>query len=128
MNYLYHGSKSAQNQSVEFSKALCYNGNAMKKDIHPTYYPEAKVTCACGNTFQVGSTKPTLEIEVCSNCHPFYTGQDKLMDKVGRVQKFRERLSKKQEKPRKTKAAKAKTSKTAETKQQGKVRVTKKTK
>ena len=71
----------------------------MKKDIHPTYYPDAKVTCACGNTFTVGSTKPTLAIEVCSNCHPFYAGQDTLMDKVGRIQKFRERLSKK-EKPK----------------------------
>ncbi len=72
----------------------------MKQGIHPTYYPEAKVTCACGNTFTVGSTLPTLEVEACSACHPFYTGQDKLMDKVGRVQKFKERLAKKQAPPR----------------------------
>ncbi|HCM36406.1 MAG: 50S ribosomal protein L31 [Candidatus Wildermuthbacteria bacterium RIFCSPLOWO2_02_FULL_47_9c] len=72
----------------------------MKKDIHPTYYPKAKVACACGNTFIVGSTQPTLEVEVCSACHPFYTGQDKVMDKVGRIQKFRERLAQKREAPK----------------------------
>ena len=65
----------------------------MKKDIHPTYYPKAKVTCACGNAFEVGSTLPSIDVEVCSNCHPFYTGKEKLMDKVGQVQKFRKRLS-----------------------------------
>lgn len=65
----------------------------MKKDIHPTYYPKAKVTCACGNAFEVGSTLPGIDVEVCSNCHPFYTGKEKLMDKVGQVQKFRKRLS-----------------------------------
>ena len=67
----------------------------MKKDIHPTYYPKAKVTCACGNAFEVGSTLPSIDVEVCSNCHPFYTGKEKLMDKVGQVQKFRKRLSQK---------------------------------
>jgi large subunit ribosomal protein L31 len=65
----------------------------MKKDIHPTYYPKAKVTCACGNAFEVGSTLPSIDVEVCSRCHPFYTGKEKLMDKVGQVQKFRKRLS-----------------------------------
>lgn len=65
----------------------------MKKDIHPTYYPKAKVTCACGNAFEVGSTLPSIAVEVCSNCHPFYTGKEKLMDRVGQVQKFRKRLS-----------------------------------
>jgi len=67
----------------------------MKKDIHPTYFPKAKVTCACGNTFLIGATKESIEVEVCSACHPFYTGKAKIMDKVGRVQKFRQRLSKK---------------------------------
>lgn len=67
----------------------------MKKDIHPTYYPKTKVTCACGNTFEVGSTLESIAVEVCSNCHPFYTGKEKLMDKVGQVQKFRKRLSQK---------------------------------
>ena len=77
----------------------------MKKDIHPTYYEKAKVKCACGNTFEIGSTQATIEVEVCSACHPFYTGQDKLMDRVGRVQKFRERLAKKEAPKQKKKPA-----------------------
>ncbi|MCH7605101.1 50S ribosomal protein L31 [Patescibacteria group bacterium] len=67
----------------------------MKTDIHPTYYPEAKIKCACGNTFIVGSTRESFEIEICSACHPFYSGKEKLVDKLGQVQKFRERLTKK---------------------------------
>ncbi len=61
----------------------------MKKDIHPKYYPDAKATCACGNTFIVGSTKPELNVEICSACHPFYTGKEKLVDAAGRVERFR---------------------------------------
>ncbi|MFH1714114.1 MAG: 50S ribosomal protein L31 [Candidatus Nealsonbacteria bacterium] len=68
----------------------------MKKDIHPKYYPEAKAQCACGNTFSVGSTKELLEVEICSQCHPFYTGKEKTMDAVGQVQKFRKRMAKKE--------------------------------
>jgi len=67
----------------------------MKKDIHPKYYPEAKVRCACGNTFTVGSTKEFIEIEICSKCHPFYTGKEKIIDTMGRVEKFKKRLEKK---------------------------------
>jgi len=63
----------------------------MKVDTHPTYFPEAKVTCACGNTFTVGSTKESIQVEICSNCHPFYTGNDKIMDTAGRVEKFKAR-------------------------------------
>ena len=60
-----------------------------KEELHPTYYPEAKVTCtSCKNTFTVGSTQPELKVEVCSNCHPFYTGKEVLMDTQGRVEKF----------------------------------------
>jgi large subunit ribosomal protein L31 len=60
-----------------------------KKEIHPQYFPEAKVTCSsCGNTFTTGSTQPELKVEVCSNCHPFYTGKEVLMDTLGRVEKF----------------------------------------
>ena len=66
----------------------------MKKDIHPPYY-QAKVSCACGNAFTVGSTKQTLEVEICSNCHPFYTGGSKIVDTAGRVEKFKARLAKK---------------------------------
>jgi large subunit ribosomal protein L31 len=63
----------------------------MKADIHPTYYPNAKVRCACGAEFTVGSTLPEIEIEVCSQCHPFYTGKGKLVDTAGRVDRFRAR-------------------------------------
>ena len=60
----------------------------MKKDIHPKYYPEAKMTCACGNNFATGSTLPELKVEICSACHPFYTGKQKLLDSARRVEKF----------------------------------------
>lgn len=70
----------------------------MKKDIHPKYYKDAKVRCACGNSFTVGSTKEFIEVEICSNCHPFYTGKEKIIDTLGRVERFRKRLEKKQEK------------------------------
>jgi large subunit ribosomal protein L31 len=59
----------------------------MKKNIHPTYY-RATVTCACGETFVTGSTKESIRVEICSRCHPFYTGQRKFVDAEGRVQKF----------------------------------------
>ncbi|OHA06989.1 MAG: 50S ribosomal protein L31 [Candidatus Sungbacteria bacterium RIFCSPLOWO2_01_FULL_47_10] len=67
----------------------------MKKGIHPTYYPDAKITCACGNTKTVGSTKEKIEVEICSSCHPFYTGKEKLVDTAGRIEKFKRRLAKK---------------------------------
>jgi large subunit ribosomal protein L31 len=66
----------------------------MKKDIHPKYNTKATVTCACGAKFNVGSTVDKAEIEICSRCHPFYTGQKKLVDTAGRVQKFKNRLEK----------------------------------
>ena len=69
----------------------------MKKDIHPQYYPNAKATCACGNTFTTGSTKPELNVEICSACHPFYTGKEKLIDTAGRVDRFRKMQTKKGE-------------------------------
>jgi large subunit ribosomal protein L31 len=68
----------------------------MKKDIHPKYYPKATVKCACGSTFKVGATQPVIETETCSQCHPFYTGKERDLDRIGRVQKFRARLAKKQ--------------------------------
>jgi large subunit ribosomal protein L31 len=66
----------------------------MKAKIHPTYYPKAKVSCACGNVFYVGSTKPEIQIEICSKCHPFYTGKEKLIDTAGRIERFASRRSK----------------------------------
>lgn len=59
----------------------------MKADLHPKYYL-AKVTCVCGNTFFTGSTKPELRVEICANCHPFYTGNQKIVDSEGRVERF----------------------------------------
>jgi len=75
----------------------------MKKDIHPKYFPNARVQCACGNSFNVGSTKEYVEVEICSKCHPFYTGKEKILDAVGQVQKFRKRLAKKQPSKKKKK-------------------------
>ncbi len=69
----------------------------MKKDIHPKYYTNAKVTCSCGNTFIVGSTMPEINVEVCSACHPFYTGTAKFIDTAGRVDKFQARMKKAEE-------------------------------
>jgi large subunit ribosomal protein L31 len=67
----------------------------MKKDLHPEYYPKAKVTCACGNSFTVGSTSKEIKVELCSVCHPFYTGKQKLVDSARRVEKFKEKMEKK---------------------------------
>jgi len=65
----------------------------MKDKIHPKYV-QAKVTCACGNTFTTGSTKPELHVEVCSNCHPFFTGKQHLIDIQGRVDRYNKRYAK----------------------------------
>lgn len=78
----------------------------MKKEIHPKYYPEAKVTCACGNKFTVGATVPEINVEICSHCHPFYTGTQELIDTAGRVEKFKIRREK--AKPKITKKIKVK--------------------
>ena len=67
----------------------------MKKDIHPDYV-ECTVTCGCGTTFKTRSTRPTINVEVCSRCHPFYTGKQKLMDTGGRVERFQKRYAKTQ--------------------------------
>jgi len=64
----------------------------MKKDLHPTYFAAAKVVCACGNSFTTGSTLQELHVEICSACHPFYTGKQKLVDTAGRVEKFQKRM------------------------------------
>lgn len=70
----------------------------MQTSIHPTYYDEATVTCVCGKTFVTGSTIPKIATEICSNCHPFYTGEKKFVDTGGRVDRFKklaERAAKK---------------------------------
>jgi len=64
----------------------------MKTAIHPTYHAKAKVSCACGNAFEVGSTKEEIRVELCNQCHPFYTGQQKFVDTARRVEKFQEKM------------------------------------
>lgn len=64
----------------------------MKPDIHPTWYPEARVTCACGATWTTGSTVAEIHTDVCSNCHPFYTGEQRIVDTEGQVDRFMKRL------------------------------------
>ena len=63
----------------------------MKESIHPEYYTDAEVVCACGNRFTTGATRKQLKVEVCSKCHPFYTGERRMMDTGGRVEKFKRR-------------------------------------
>lgn len=65
----------------------------MKKDIHPQY-AKATVTCACGETFETGSTKKEIRVEICSNCHPFFTGKQRIVDSGGQVEKFQKRMEK----------------------------------
>ena len=66
----------------------------MKANIHPAWYPEATVVCACGNTIETRSTVPTIHVEICSACHPFFTGKQKLVDTAGRVERFRRKYAK----------------------------------
>jgi large subunit ribosomal protein L31 len=66
----------------------------MQADIHPAYHPKAKASCACGNSFTVGSTREKLDVAICAACHPFYTGNEKIVDTAGRVDRFKKRLAK----------------------------------
>lgn len=66
----------------------------MKKDIHPTYHSDAKIICACGNIMTTGSTVKEIRVEICSACHPFYTGKRTILDTAGRVDKFRAKMAK----------------------------------
>ncbi len=63
----------------------------MKSDIHPKYHENVTISCSCGNSFETGSTSDSLSVEVCSACHPFYTGKQKIIDIAGRVDKFKKR-------------------------------------
>jgi large subunit ribosomal protein L31 len=80
----------------------------VKSKIHPKWFTDAKVTCACGAQFTTGSTMPTIGVEVCSNCHPLYTGQQKFLDTAGRVDKFNQRVAQAQVKQAEAKARKDK--------------------
>jgi large subunit ribosomal protein L31 len=85
----------------------------MKDGIHPTYHTAVPVTCSCGNKFSTGSTQEAIDTEICSNCHPFYTGKQKLLDTRGNVERFKKRrelaektaAEKKEKKPRKTRSS-----------------------
>jgi large subunit ribosomal protein L31 len=63
----------------------------MKEKIHPKYYQDSQVVCACGNTFTTGSTRKQLRVELCAKCHPFFTGERRMMDTAGRVERFNQR-------------------------------------
>lgn len=65
----------------------------MQKNIHPTFYENATVVCACGETFETGSTLKTIKVEICSKCHPFFTGKVKVIDTAGRVEKFQKKFA-----------------------------------
>ena len=65
--------------------------NTMKKDTHPVYHHGAKVSCSCGSKFTVGSTLPEISVEICSACHPFFTGENRVLDTGGRVERFKKR-------------------------------------
>jgi large subunit ribosomal protein L31 len=67
----------------------------MKKGIHPEYYPEATVVCACGNSWSTGSTQERIQTDVCSACHPFFTGEQRIVDTAGQVERFIRRLERK---------------------------------
>jgi len=79
----------------------------MRKNIHPKYYNDAKITCSCGAVFNIGSTQKELEIEICSQCHPFYTGKKKVLDTAGRVDRFKKLAEKAMKKKAEIKKAKS---------------------
>ena len=91
----------------------------MKANIHPTWYQDATVTCACGNTFITGSTLPAIRVEICSKCHPFFTGQQRFVDTLGQVDRFvkKTEISKVKQKERK-KIMEARASKVASAKKE----------
>ena len=66
----------------------------MKEKIHPKYYPDAEIICSCGNVIRCGSTKPRMKIELCSKCHPFFTGEQRIIDTAGQVERFKRRYKK----------------------------------
>jgi large subunit ribosomal protein L31 len=80
----------------------------MKEDIHPEFYPEAKVICACGNSWTVGSTQPEIRTDVCSECHPFFTGEQRILDSGGQVERFLKKLERRKKKMAEIERRKAK--------------------
>ena len=82
----------------------------MREGIHPKYYPEARVICACGNSWTVGSTKPEIHTDVCSKCHPFFTGEQRIVDSAGRVDRFMRKLEEREHAIAEAEAARARAS------------------
>lgn len=78
----------------------------MKEKIHPTYYADAKVICACGNSFVTGATKKVIRTEICSKCHPLFTGEHRIVDTAGRVERFRRRYKRKEKEQQEAEAKK----------------------
>jgi len=87
----------------------------VKEKIHPAWHAAARVHCACGNVFTTGSTRPEISVEICSNCHPFYTGTQKFVDTAGRVDKFNQKVAKAQAKQAEAEARKQKKAEAAAT-------------
>ncbi len=83
----------------------------MQKAIHPKYYTDCQVTCTCGNKFTTGSTVKNIDVEICSKCHPFFTGQQKFVDSKGRIDKFVEKVEKSKNYIKKSKKKNKKTKK-----------------
>lgn len=100
----------------------------MKKEIHPKYYPDAQIICACGNVIKAGSTVKEMKVEICSACHPFYTGKKKILDATGRVERFKKLAGKADEKKSAAKAKKERVKKEKKTKVEIKKTVSKKKK
>lgn len=100
----------------------------MKKEIHPKYYPDAKIICACGNIIKTGSTVKEMKVEICSACHPFYTGKKKLLDSTGRVERFKKMAGKTAAKKSVSKPKKEREKKEKKTKVEIKKKVSKKKK
>ena len=93
-----------------------------KQGIHPKWYPNATVICGCGNTFTVGSTQPTIRTDVCANCHPFYTGEQRIVDTAGRVDRFMMRLERREQRAQQVQTAQARSDEATKAKPAGKGR------
>ena len=101
-----------QTSSLKLKARSRYNGRIVKEGIHPQY-KEVEARCACGNTFKTRSTKPELHLEICSMCHPFFTGRQKLIDTEGRVERFTKKFGAPTAEQRKTAAKARKATKVA---------------
>lgn len=100
--------------AISLRHFISSNFSFMKNDIHPKYHDDCQVTCVCGNSFVTGSTEPAIKVELCSACHPFYTGKQKLVDSSRRVEKFSAKLKAQEETAKTRKGKKVKQAKRSE--------------